>query len=708
MIKLTVSKFRQWDAAEWTFPESGLIRLSGDSEAGKSSIMYAIAWALWGKHATNNVTTIGAKGAEVTLDGIGLSITRRKNPERLCSGELEGDAAQAHVERILGMDANQFLASGFIQQKLKGSLLTLQPAEQLRFVQKLAFGDDDPEIYRQLIVNKIKDIEMEVLSSSTTIQALVSQRDELAHSLVPNVNAQAIEEQIKVLESESQRIESRAADLSQKLNEITNQRASIHSQLVVAIGHCDNLRRIQEQISDVQEQLDKYQSIDGSTDVQGLLATTSERLRLCQEQERWLRDLEIFRNAMQGHGLDPNQAPNVLLGKVESNKRLLEEQEAKIIIEITEMLDVAREMKAAQSLLTCPHCSNYVRYLNKSLVSAEVTVNPADLATLETQINSKQSQVNEIKRSLRSVCDAINHINTWCAKGAAPLPKAHTLDILQAARNQIAQSQQTLLETQAAIATKVALAAQKQSLEAECLSATRLAHGDPLLLQSEIDKCTGIMDDLQANISQCQSERNRIHTILLDCRQRLRLAITNMTVQKQLDNVNGRLQDANAKYERIVASLGDAQRLKMLSDQAATEAVASILHSINANAKVYLDILFPGCGTSIQLKHEKINKTDSKAKAQFSVSIIHNGVSYGSLDEFSGGAMNRAILAFQLALSDLYNNPILLLDEPFAGSHPSLRDDCIEALKTIGTRKLILMAEHGCIDAQFDDAIYVK
>jgi ABC-type branched-subunit amino acid transport system ATPase component len=58
-------------------------------------------------------------------------------------------------------------------------------------------------------------------------------------------------------------------------------------------------------------------------------------------------------------------------------------------------------------------------------------------------------------------------------------------------------------------------------------------------------------------------------------------------------------------------------------------------------------------------------------------------------------------------LSDLFNSPILLLDEAFAGAHTELKNDCIESLRSVASRKLVVIVEHGLDDGLFDEVIYV-
>ena len=48
-----------------------------------------------------------------------------------------------------------------------------------------------------------------------------------------------------------------------------------------------------------------------------------------------------------------------------------------------------------------------------------------------------------------------------------------------------------------------------------------------------------------------------------------------------------------------------------------------------------------------------------------------------------------------------------MLDEAFSGLQTELKEDCIEALRTVALKKLIILTEHGTNDAIFDDVIEI-
>ena len=69
---LALRNYRSVRKLDLHFPESGLLGIVGDNGVGKSSILEAIAWALYGSPAvrgkTEGLTTVGEKGCKVVLE----------------------------------------------------------------------------------------------------------------------------------------------------------------------------------------------------------------------------------------------------------------------------------------------------------------------------------------------------------------------------------------------------------------------------------------------------------------------------------------------------------------------------------------------------------------------------------------------------------------------------------------------------------------
>lgn len=155
--RLLASNFRRYEEIDLVFDEaSQLVLIDGANGAGKSTILEAIHFALWGESRSGrrNLDHLVRRGAELegmqaelalSVGGERYRVNRRRdgksstavlycNEEPLVEGPNE---VTEEVGRILGMDAAGFrLAVTAHQGDLEG-LVSLRPAERSRMVSRL-------------------------------------------------------------------------------------------------------------------------------------------------------------------------------------------------------------------------------------------------------------------------------------------------------------------------------------------------------------------------------------------------------------------------------------------------------------------------------------------------------------------------------------------------------------------------------------------
>lgn len=195
-MKVRLKNFRYHRDREFEFPGEGLIALSGVSGSGKSTVLSAISYALYGKIPVAGKAvkpySHDAKTSTVELDifGVGdgsstLHIVRDAKPKRLIvtldDVEYEGDAAQSIIETEMSMNYAEFLAGAYIVQRSNASVLSMTPAEQIQFVELLANhnGPRGVQEFKEKIKDAIKDCKTSKLKKQGELEALEVQRDEL-------------------------------------------------------------------------------------------------------------------------------------------------------------------------------------------------------------------------------------------------------------------------------------------------------------------------------------------------------------------------------------------------------------------------------------------------------------------------------------------------------------------------------------------------
>jgi energy-coupling factor transporter ATP-binding protein EcfA2 len=183
-MKITFKNFKQHQDREFVFPDKGLVLLNGGSGNGKTTVLKGILQALY--DSIKKPYTFGAKVCNVDLELGDLKIMRQKGPNRLIVNGKEDATAQDIIHTTLGMNEAEFMASSYIQQKMLSSLLTLSPADQLSFIEKLAFGANSPEKFKSgindLVLTRKKEVEG-IAKKTTMLEEMIASQEKIIREL---------------------------------------------------------------------------------------------------------------------------------------------------------------------------------------------------------------------------------------------------------------------------------------------------------------------------------------------------------------------------------------------------------------------------------------------------------------------------------------------------------------------------------------------
>jgi hypothetical protein len=136
--------------------------------------------------------------------------------------------------------------------------------------------------------------------------------------------------------------------------------------------------------------------------------------------------------------------------------------------------------------------------------------------------------------------------------------------------------------------------------------------------------------------------------------------------------------------------------------EAESVAVSSIVGSINAHAKGYLDSFFEDDPISVEIKPFKDVKKDKKPQ----INIV---VGYKSMEcdikSLSGGEYDRVQMAFTMAISDMMNSPILLMDESISSLDEKTSEYILHQIHMACSTKVIINVAHQICSGSFDEII---
>ena len=232
-MHIKLRNFRCHASADFDIPDDGLVLLSGESGAGKSTILQAIIYALYGN--VRKPYTHGKTTCSVEVDIRGMKITRTSRPTRLLvefeGTEYEDESAQGIIDTVMDMNEAEFMASSYIVQNTDSSVLSMTPTEQKNFVQTLAFSDNVHTEYRERIKAQLAEKKEGVTAYRSRAGLLQSQYEEARD---------AVEEVAPVTATDGEVITS--AFLEDKIETCQAQIEEVQSSLELCRDHLEDAR----------------------------------------------------------------------------------------------------------------------------------------------------------------------------------------------------------------------------------------------------------------------------------------------------------------------------------------------------------------------------------------------------------------------------------------------------------------------------------
>lgn len=167
------------------------------------------------------------------------------------------------------------------------------------------------------------------------------------------------------------------------------------------------------------------------------------------------------------------------------------------------------------------------------------------------------------------------------------------------------------------------------------------------------------------------------------------------TWQKKVINLQIQEKEDRDKYAA-------ATMLKDKILEAESMAMLNIIISINTHAQLYLDCFFTENPIAVRLVTFK--ETKKCKKPQINMDIEYKGMEC-DLSMLSGGELSRVILAYTLALGEMFNTPLLLLDECTASLDQDLSTNVFNSVREHFTGKLVVIIAHQVITGTFDRTV---
>jgi len=655
-LKLRIFGFLSYrEPVELDFTGFDLACISGQNGAGKSSLLDALTWALFGEARSKDkdaLINLGSKAAEVALTfeyeeniyrvqrttprgkSTVLEFQIRDGEDWRPLTEKSARETQARIEQTLRLDYDTFVNASFFLQG-KADEFTQKKAGERKAVLGNILGLEVWEIYKERAAERRKEIEKETAGIDRSIA---------------DIDAELAEEEprkrrLKELESDLKRLSEARRTQETALESLRRAAASLNQRLA------EEKARLEEERRGLKEQ-EKIIS-DQSSVISGLTAQIESTKKSLAETEERIAErskLEENRNAAR------EQFATL---KAENELRKIEMDELKARI---------NQLKAAGGA-ACPLCGQVLSEEHRR-------------STLE-QLQNEGKEKGDRFRANKSSMDAL-------AKQIANYES-------QAAKMGSAERERLNLSTSITQWTERIETIGNSAKNWETIGARRLKEVEAILASEkyavEIKKPTVSLDEAERALFRLQEQENNKNQEVGGARQLVDVLVSLRQRKVGCAAEREEKQQLIVQHKTLERAFGKDGVPALLIEQA--------LPQIETKANDLLDRLSDGRMSirfATQAEYKDKKRDDLKETLDIQIS---DGAGLRDYEMFSGGERFRVDFAIRLALSEVLAQrkgarlQTLVIDEGFGSQDTQGRQRLIEAINTVrGDFAKILVITH--------------
>ncbi len=440
-IKLRVSGFTSYrDLVEIEFTGFDLACISGSNGAGKSSLLDAITYALYGEARRRDEAIIntGSNKAEVQLDfeyesqtyRIIRSITRGKgtqldfmirNPEKGQAGswkvltEQNIRATQAKIESTLRLDYETFVNAAFFLQGKADSFATQRPADRKKILSSI-LGLDQWEVYHEFAKNRIREAKIDLDASERKLAEIQAELDK--EELI-RADYQAADQELKAASAEVELQTLRHQQQLAQQDRLEAQRQTVQAletQLTAARNRIENFEKQKAdrtaRLQTHQDTLSRSQEIQAAYEAYNQLL---ERLRQADDQAEQFRPIESDLKAYR-------QQLEVERQRLITSAEHLRQEEARVRQAVADAKVFAQQKQDVEQIV---------------VTLSQVITNAADPESLLTDLDAKKkalvSENGGLKARMDDIMARIKRLNevkeAVCPLCGQPLTAEHRIQL---------------------------------------------------------------------------------------------------------------------------------------------------------------------------------------------------------------------------------------------------------------------------------------
>jgi DNA repair protein SbcC/Rad50 len=405
---LNLTNFRCYTSKKIELPDEGIILLYGTSGIGKTSILKAISFALFGKE--NKCVKHGEKKCTVEMIYKDLKIIRTKNPNILRleindEEKYEGDAAQEIINKIYG---KYFNVTSYVAQKSIESFVQLPLAQKMEFFNHLALKDVDINGFKEKTKSIIKSRKELVNTKSNTIRVLKNQLE--SFNIPDNVKYPLKSGEYNEAEIEKER-KANKTNL-EKLNNLLKEQKEVQKYLSEINSVKENLDKLATEkevlINNIETYKKELESIETNyTDYNKIETTFQTILDYLKAKVKYSKESEDFKKFYKN--------------LIDNSEQQISELNIKLknLNFDTEKFDVLEYIFTNHTVFES---------IEKDITKLGLTISPdirskltnhfentnTNIETLEEDINSYKKLIFETEKNIKTLSESTNKLHMKC------------------------------------------------------------------------------------------------------------------------------------------------------------------------------------------------------------------------------------------------------------------------------------------------------
>lgn len=633
---LFLNNFRCWKHKELKIDDGSFTLLAGKSGAGKSTIIEAISYVLFGQ--VKNITPSQTKKkTEVTLKFKNQVITRTSKPKSLML-EIDkipfyGEVAQKEIDKIWG-NYEVWNYSSYLS-RFSDAFCYETPAKQLEIMEQLSFSFSDlhPKEIKRTFFTISKKAREELLTHKAVLDHVTNDLetvDDHLSSLNPKPQNE-VEEEIRKKEGELHLLQ--------------------------------DAKRLRERLSYLKAECNKME-------FDSTLEQVDEKINMLKEQEQNEKNKEMMMEFIELSKALENQDIDKAKADYEYGKRLKMRLNKKISCskniesEIENLRSNINQIEKKLNVqppisVTCPNCGFHIVQKGEYAVPTE-----KEKEGMKAKIEALSRRIGDLDECLKNF-ELIESIE-----------KNYELISKESRRNALKHVEEMASNEE-----------EKETIVNESMGElTQLRRRVMYYLnnKNKVDE----MKIIEERIQELENSDRTIEQVNMELkilRKELGEHTEREILQKRKEDLEAKCADEKVVVEQESDKANKSELVISLCKDSELQTVRQTLENLRVLVEFFIQ-KFISEDTEVNME------ADEK---RITTEIKVNGVSYPFAKGFSGGEMDRVKLSFTVAFALLFSSKILLLDECLGSLDYDTNTFILTELRKIVPHHTIIAIQHN-------------